>query len=338
MIVPIFFPYLGCHHRCTYCDQKSIIGFEKGSVFSYIAQTLDPYTNTGKQIEVGLFGGNILGIEYKTLIELFSYFDPYEAIIQNFRISTKPVSVDTKTIHLLKERRVTIIELGIPIFNNTILRHLNRHHTVEDLFAAYAILKDNGFSVALQVMVGLPNETREDMERATKHIINLNPAYLRIYPLVIFRGTPLFSQYEEGTFSPVSFNEVLLRTSLLYLSALKHNIKVVKIGLTANEIIENNVAGGYYHPAFGYLVRAKVFYDALTLKLEQAGNPKRVTVLLNKKDIPHLVGYRRSHMHLLAQNGVSIEWQAIDCNEGTFIITVDGGVIEGTVFDGHPTL
>jgi len=311
---------------------------EEISITSRIERALNPHRNTGKRVEVGLFGGNIFGIDYPTLATLFSYFDNYRDTIQGFRISTKPVPVNMEIINLLKENGVTVIELGIPAFNNMILHNLNRHHTVEDLQSTFALLREKGFSVALQVMVGLPHETREDIKKTIEHIVDLKPSYLRIYPLVIFRDTPLFRQYETHSFSPVSFDEVLRRTSLIYLSALNHNIKVVKIGLTANEILEEKIAGGYYHPAFGYLVKSKVFYEALQSKLKKSGSPKQVRVLLNQKDIPHLVGYRRSHIHLFALQGTSIEWQTIDCNEGSFAITGGGSVIEGTIFDAHSTL
>ncbi len=339
VIVPIFLPYFGCHHRCTYCDQASITNAGEISIASRIEHSLAPYTNLkNRSVEVGLFGGNIFGVDYHTLMTLFSFFDPYRDIIEGFRVSTKPAPANMETVDLLKEKGVTVIELGIPTFNNAILHSLNRHHTVEDLQSTFSLLREKGFSVALQVMVGLPYETGNDIKNTIEHIIRLNPDYLRIYPLVIFRGTPLFSQYEERTFSPISFDEVLLRTSLIYLSALKQNIKVAKIGLTANEIIEEGIAGGYYHPAFGYLVKARVFYEALQSKLNALPHAKKVTILLNPKDIPHLLGYKRSHVRHLTQQGISMEWKEMSCREGTFFIEWEDAKIECTIFDALPIL
>jgi histone acetyltransferase (RNA polymerase elongator complex component) len=90
-------------------------------------------------------------------------------------------------------------------------------------------------------MVGLPDESFEDIKRTVENIINLNPHYIRIYPLVVLKETPLQRQYEERLFVPIPFEEAIQRTLFIYLNALQHGIKVVKIGLTDNEIIKDRI-------------------------------------------------------------------------------------------------
>ena len=129
-----------------------------------------------------------LGIDPEALRRLFSFFDDYRDAITNFRISTKPLPLNTEIIEILKTNRVTTIELGIPTFNDQILETLNRKHTANDLRLSLTRLTAEGFQIALQVMVGLPDETMEDIRDTTENIIRLNPSYIRIYPARVLKG------------------------------------------------------------------------------------------------------------------------------------------------------
>ena len=330
MIIPIFLPHLGCHDRCIYCNQAYITDIKGNDVRSTIKRLLD--THNGKY-EVGLYGGNIFGVEPSILKKLFTYFEDYMDNIQGFRISTKPVPLRKETIEILKEHKVSTIELGIPTFNNEILHRLNRKHTGEDLLRAFYMLKDEGFYVALQVMVGLPDESFEDIKETVENIIQLNPHYIRIYPLVVLKETPLQEMYEEGLFNPISFQDAVERALFIYLNSLQHGIKVVKIGLTDNEIIKDRVIAGHYHPAFGYVVRSEGFYLAVKAKIEAASIKGCVAVSLNNRDIPHLLGYRRSNIDRFKEQDLHVTWVKDDIKEGYFLIKQRDKAIEGNIFD-----
>ena len=330
MIVPIFLPHLGCQSRCIYCDQDIITDIGADDLQTRIDQALARQKGS---FEVGLYGGNIFGLKPEAVKRLFSYFDGYTSVITNFRISTKPVPLDHEIITILKENRVTVIELGIPSFNNKILKFLNRRHTVADLKNAFSVLKGEGVQVALQVMVGLPYETMNDIRETATNIVNLKPAYMRIYPLTFISGTPLADTYKAGEFSVITFEEAVHRAMFLYLNALQHGVKTVKMGLTDNEVIKERIVGGYYHPAFGHIVKSEAFYRAIMAKLTQARLDGEVTISLNNRDIPHLLGHKRNNIRRLHGAGISITWQTKDIPIGTFIMKSSKKEVFGDVFD-----
>ncbi len=330
MIIPIFFPHLGCHDRCIYCNQAYITDSKDHNNRSIIEKTLGVQKGF---YEVGLYGGNIFGLEPPQLKKLFTYFEDYMESITNFRISTKPAPLNKETLTILKEHRVTIVELGIPTFNDKILRILNRQHTVDDLHRAYYMLHNEGFNVALQVMVGLPHETMEDIKETVKHIIRLTPYYIRIYPLVVLKGTPLHRMYEGDRFISVSFEEAIRRTLFIYLNALQHNIKVTKMGLTENEIIKDSIVAGPYHPSFGYMVKSQAMYLAIKTKIETSSIKGSVCISLNNKDIPHLIGHKRSNIKNFDDQGIDITWTKDDIKQGCFLIKYGDMAIEGNIFD-----
>jgi hypothetical protein len=120
---------------------------------------------------------------------------------------------------------------------------------------------------------------------------------------------------------------------LIYLNALQHEIKTVKMGLTDNEVIKEKIIGGYYHPAFGFLVKSEAFFHAIMAKMAKTGFSGKVTVSLNNRDIPHLLGHKRFNIKRFNEAGLSITWQTMDIPSGTFLLKSGEKEIEGTIFD-----
>ena len=296
-----------------------------------IAKTLSAHEGP---YEVGLFGGNIFGIKPDKLRQLFSHFDEYRDRITNFRISTKPVPLNGEIIEILKANKVTVIELGIPTFNDKILSKLNRRHSAEDLVTTYKALIENGFHVALQFMAGLPDETMADIKTTVHHMITLKPYYIRIYPLVVLAATPLGEIYSKSLFMPDPFDTVLDRVVYIYLNALKEDIHVVKMGLTDNEVIKENIIAGQYHPAYGYMVKSRAFYLAIMAKLRALSvTGKDVVVHLNNRDIPHFLGYKRGNITHFEKEGIFIQWENEEIDQDNFILQFDRYSVAGNIFD-----
>jgi histone acetyltransferase (RNA polymerase elongator complex component) len=331
MILPVFLPHFGCDEKCIYCDQQFITDLRDTDLNTVMAKTLSAHEGP---YEVGLFGGNMFGIRPDQLRRFFSRFEEYRDRITNFRISTKPVPLNNEIIEILKANKVTVIELGIPTFNNSILSKLNRRHSAEDLITTYKALTEEGFQVALQFMTGLPDETMVDIETTVRHMMTLKPYYIRIYPLVVLVGTPLGEMYAKGLFMPDSFNTVLDRVVYMYLNALRKGIPVVKMGLTDNEIIKENIIAGQYHPAYGYMVKSRAFYLAIMARLRALSvTGKNVVVHLNNRDIPHLIGYKRMNINRFAEEGISIQREKKEVDQDNFILHYDSRSIAGNIFD-----
>lgn len=330
MIVPVFLPHLGCGERCIYCDQVYITDIRRNNIPEMLEKYLAPVR---ERVEIGLYGGNLFGLDPVDVARLFAYFEPYQEKIERFRISTKPVPLREETMRILKEKRVEIIELGIPSFNDRILSTLNRRHTADDLRTSFTRLKAEGFQVALQVMVGLPEETMADIKETARNVVEFAPDYIRIYPLVVLKGTPLETMYREGAFVPLVFEEAVTRALYLYLRAVRHGIKVTKMGLTENEVIKERVIAGHYHPAFGYVVKSWAFRLAVLAKTRTLSPGGEILVTLNNRDVPHLLGYKRSNLDAYNRAGVKVVWETGEVGEGTFILTSRHLKAVGTIFD-----
>ncbi len=321
MIVPIFLPHLGCGQRCAYCNQETIVGSIQGALTgARIAASLAAIDGP---VEAALYGGNILGLEPEGLAGLLRLFEPYREKISHLRISAKPGPVNQEVIGILKEHRVRVIELGIPTTNNRILSLLGRGHTAGDFFDAFRFLKDEGFEVGMQVMVGLPKEKAADLRETVSAIIACAPRFIRIYPLVVIRDTPLFDSFRAGEYAPDSMEEAVAKACFVYASAWKHGIRTIKMGLTENEVLREKIAAGPFHPAFGYLVKSEAFRLAVMRVCEASAVRGEVAVSVNEGDIPHLIGFKRANISSFRKKGISITW-AVDARMDKGYFTIDG--------------
>ncbi|MGD0656475.1 MAG: radical SAM protein [Syntrophorhabdales bacterium] len=333
MIVPVFLPHIGCGERCIYCNQD-IITNNPGDmrVETRIAQSL---ASVEGPVEAALYGGNILGLGSTDLAGLLGLFEPYRHKISRMRISAKPGPVSARTIAVLKEHGVRVIELGIPTVNDAILRLLGRGHTARDFFDTFKVLVDEGFELGMQVMVGLPGETFADLQETVCAMITLAPCFVRIYPLVVIEDTRLFERFMKGAYSPDSLDTAVAKACFVYVSAWSHGIRTIKMGLTENEVIKEKIASGPYHPAFGYLVKSEAFYLAVLRVCEEMEARGNVAVSLSASDVPHLIGNRCTNLDRLREKGISIEWTADPAlSKGFFRVRGKGKKAEGSLVDG----
>ncbi|MFP4188298.1 MAG: tRNA uridine(34) 5-carboxymethylaminomethyl modification radical SAM/GNAT enzyme Elp3 [Halobacteriales archaeon] len=104
----------------------------------------------------------------------------------------------------------TKVEMGVQTTDDATLRATGRGHGDEETREANRRLHDAGFKVGFHMMPGMPGRTPED-DVADAHEIFDNPAYrpdyLKIYPTLVVRGTPLYAQWKRGDFEPLSNEE-----------------------------------------------------------------------------------------------------------------------------------
>ena len=73
---------------------------------------------------------------------------------------------------------------------NQILKSIGRIHTYEQFLETYNIAKLVGFdNINVDLMIGLPNQSIQDIKNTLEKIIKLNPAHISVYSLIIEEGT-----------------------------------------------------------------------------------------------------------------------------------------------------
>lgn len=305
-IIPIFVPHLGCPNDCTFCNQKKISGQTKNVKAEDVKNTIEYYLNNfkddNKYIEVAFFGGSFTGIDVDKQKELLSV--AYEYIknkkIDSIRISTRPDYINKEILKMLKSYGVKTIELGVQSTNDYILNKSKRGHTFEDVKKASKLIRKNGFILGHQMMVGLPESTRQDEINTAKDLIKLKPKIVRIYPVLVIKGTQLEKDYESGEYTPLTVEQAVETAKDLLVLFNKKKINVIRIGLqNTNEITdpsskESQVVAGPYHPAFRQLVESRLWYDNIANEIKKVNsNVSHIQIDVNPSDINNAVGHKR---------------------------------------------
>ena len=101
----------------------------------------------------------------------------------------------------------TRCELGVQTIYDRVYKRVNRNHTVKDVVDATQLLKDSAFKVTYHFMPGLPGSSPKKDESALRQIFSnqkFKPDSIKLYPCLVMPGTPLFKQWKQGKFSPMT--------------------------------------------------------------------------------------------------------------------------------------
>lgn len=280
-IIPIFVSHQGCPHQCVFCNQHSITGgtgrdcppVGAGSVRREIAAALArPRKNPGREVQVAFYGGSFTGMPMERQEELLGAVQPFidRNQVQQIRLSTRPDYIDAAGADFLKAHRVGIVELGVQSLDDTVLAAAGRGHSAARSIAAVTLLKQKGFVAGVQLMIGLPGQTRRSCLAGAKRLAALAPHCVRIYPTVVVRGSGLAGLYGAGRYRPLTLAQAVALTARLKEIFDRHGVPVIRMGLQASTGLERDLLDGPYHPAFGELVMSRLFFKKVRSALAQS--------------------------------------------------------------------
>ena len=313
-IIPIFVPHLGCPNNCTFCNQKKISGQTKMVTKQDVKDTIEYYLKNFKDdhkyVEVAFFGGSFTAIEKEKQEELLEAVQEYihNKKVHSIRVSTRPDCIDKDILKRLKKYNVKTIELGVQSTNNYILSRCKRGHTGEDVKKASKLIRRYGFVLGHQMMVGLPESTKQDEINTAKELIKLKPEIVRIYPVLVIKDTELAEEYQRGEYTPLTVGQAVERCKEIVDLFNRKKITVIRIGLQNTEEItdpslkESSVVAGPYHPAFRQLVESSMWYDSIVNEIKKVNaKVKKVRIKANDKNVNNIIGHKKENITKLKE-------------------------------------
>jgi len=301
-IIPLFIPHVGCPHQCVFCNQRRIaadgpITPEDTALELERALGSQPQ---GSEAEVAFYGGSFTAIEPDLRRAYLEAVRPFllSGQVSSVRLSTRPDCVDKGILDELEAYGVRTIELGAQSMADTILALAGRGHTAADTHRAAALIRARGFELVLQMMCHLPGSSDADDLHTAEELAELRPQGVRVYPAVVIEGTPLAEMWRAGEYEPPSLERsVALCAGLLRLFHAA-DVPVIRVGLNPTEELSGGAAlAGVYHPAFGELVRSRVYIEAAR-EILRSGHPDggKVKLLVAPGMTSAMVGHRRENV------------------------------------------
>lgn len=307
-IIPIFVPHKGCPHDCVFCNQKHITGQEEEIDDAFVKSEIRKYLETipdgDRFLEVSFFGGSFTGLPIGEQISLLkpakSVLD--KGLINAIRLSTRPDYIDQHILDVLKEYGVSIIELGVQSMDKEVLKLSARGHTVEDVYNASSLIKKNGFTLGLQMMLGLPGDSEEKDLKTAQEFINIGPDMVRIYPALVIKDTYMEYMYRKGEYTPLSIDESVSICSKIYLMFERKGINIIRIGLQPTDNIRpgKDLVSGPFHPAYRELVESSILNEIVRSLSRKLGK-EYAYLRISEKSLSKLYADKKRYFHRMLE-------------------------------------
>jgi len=303
--IPIFINHFGCPNSCVFCNQKKINGIETDLTVDDIKETIELHLKTlpkESHIEVAFFGGTFTGLSIETQIKYLKVVQKYiiENKIKGIRLSTRPDYINRENLKILKKYNVTLIELGIQSLDFLVLKKSERNYTYEIVKNACTLIKDCGFSLGVQMMIGLPGSNFESDYFTCKELVKLNPDVARIYPTLVIYDTKLQDMHMKKEYIPLSLEEAIKISKKIYSFFQINGITIIRVGLQPSDDLQKDgvIIDGPFHPAFRELVIGEIYYDFLEKILIKEN---KLDIFSNERNISSIIGINKKNKNRLGQ-------------------------------------
>ena len=191
-----------CRSKCEYCDFYSLGGGkDRTRMDQYLEAVLQHIRESarlapGYAVDSVYFGGgtpSFFGAAglVRILKEIYRRFTVSRDAELTFEAN--PDSVSLKPLRQLRRAGFNRISLGVQTDLDEQLKALGRPHSFEQARRAVADARAAGFeNVSIDMMFGLPNQSREQWMNTLVHVMSLKPNHISCYGLKVEPGTPLY--------------------------------------------------------------------------------------------------------------------------------------------------
>ncbi|MBE7051056.1 MAG: radical SAM protein [Ruminococcaceae bacterium] len=305
--IPVFVPHKGCPHDCVFCNQRKITGQTEEmtpqkaqDIIEAHLATIEKYNPKGTYYtEIAFFGGSFTAIPIESMVSLLEVAAKYikSGRVGGIRCSTRPDCISEEILDVCKAYGMTAIELGVQSTDEEVLLASNRGHSFEDVKKASELIKERGIELGLQMMTGLPGDTKEKSVFTARQIAALNPQCVRIYPTLVMEGTHLFEMYQRGKYLPQKLDDAVELAAELVEIFEEKNITILRIGLQTTDGVNSATVIGPYHNAFAELVYGRIIRKKIENHIVSR-SIKNTTLEIDapKDKISQIVGHKKENL------------------------------------------
>lgn len=211
-----------CPTTCLYCSFTSYpISVWKERVGEYL-------TALEKEMKAvaAMYEGKILDTVYigggtpsslsaeeldRMLTKLKIYFD--FGTVQEFTVEAgRADSITRDKLQVLHRHGVSRISVNPQTMKQETLDFIGRRHTVEQVTDAFHMARETGFdNINMDIILGLPGETAEDVTATIRAIGELQPDSLTVHSLAVKRASRLSQWIEQNGISMLNNTEETMR-------------------------------------------------------------------------------------------------------------------------------
>ncbi len=193
-----------CVKKCVYCDFASWSGREAWMAPYADRAEAEIWEKSRRDVEIGsvFIGGGTPSVYPLPLMErllkaaeaAFGFAPDCERTME-----MNPGTVTEDLLALLREHGFNRVSMGMQCAQDALLQKLGRIHRFREVEESAALLRRAGFdNFNLDLMLGLPGQTREDLAESIRRAADLGCTHMSCYGLIVEEGTPLQARVEKG--------------------------------------------------------------------------------------------------------------------------------------------
>ena len=197
--------YIGipfCPTRCVYCSFTSYPLDQKGQqVEAYICALIKEIAFVAKVTKdrpirsLYIGGGTPTSLDEIQLERLLTEVNQRFQLgnIQEYTVEAgRPDTISREKLQIMKQYGVDRISINPQTMNQQTLDVIGRSHKVEEIIDVFNIAREEGHNnINMDLIVGLPGETIEDVMTTMKKIQELNPDSITVHTMAIKRASRL---------------------------------------------------------------------------------------------------------------------------------------------------
>ena len=199
---------------CIFCSKGGSGDFAESREMSITEQIENGKKRVEKKIKSG---------KYIAYFQAFTNtYAPVEILRQKYEeainhpdivalsIATRPDCLGDDVLKLLDEMnkiKPVFVELGLQTIHQKSAKYIRRGYDLSVYDKAVRDLKKIGVNVVVHVILGLPNESENDMLETVKYVCESGANGIKLQLLHVIDGTDLAKDYEKGLFKTLEFDE-----------------------------------------------------------------------------------------------------------------------------------
>lgn len=211
---------------CIFCSKGGSGDFAESSTLSVTEQIESGKQRVSKKIKSG---------KYIAYFQAFTNtYAPVEVLAEKYceainhpdivgiSIATRPDCLGEEVLTLLSEInkiKPVFVELGLQTIHEKTAEYIRRGYSLSVYDNAVKALKKAGINTVVHLIIGLPNESREEMLESVEYACKSGADGIKLQLLHILKGTDLADDYLSGKFETLSMEE--------YLSIIKDCVEII---------------------------------------------------------------------------------------------------------------
>ena len=199
-----------CASKCSYCDFYSLAGCDHlmpeyhKALIKHIEESSESIKNY--EVDSVYFGGGTPSfygagriVDILNTLKLNGNL----RLDSEVTVEVNPDSITPEALKLLRKEGVNRLSVGVQASDNDLLKLIGRRHNYQQAQRTVTEARKAGFdNISLDLMYGLPTQTKSDWAETLSRVLELQPEHLSCYGLKLEEGTGMYRDYLNSPVLP----------------------------------------------------------------------------------------------------------------------------------------